>query len=160
MNIGERLKYIRETYDVSQVKIAKYLGVSKYSICHYEKNDRDIPLRNLIMFANYFDFSIDYILGFTNSKKYYDLKKCDIDLKITSERIINICEERNWSNVKMANELNTCESSIRNYKKGNNIILLSFAIELHNKYNYSIDWLVGRTDTRYTPNDSRKAIKI
>lgn len=39
INIGERLKYIRETYDVSQKELASILGVSHYCISHYERND-------------------------------------------------------------------------------------------------------------------------
>ena len=147
VNVGERMRYIRETYDASQKEIAEYLGVSKSSICHYEKNNRDIPLKSLAKFADYFNFSIDYVLGFTSIKNYSD--KSNISLKKTAKRIEEICLENKWTNVKMAKELNTCESSIRNYKRGTYIILLSFAIQLHYKYNYSIDWIIGRTDNKY-----------
>lgn len=54
INIGERLKYIRETYDVSQKELASILGVSHYCISHYESNDYIIPMRKLCAVSNYF----------------------------------------------------------------------------------------------------------
>ena len=145
INVGERLKYIRETYDVTQSELGKILHVSKYSICHYEKNNRDIPLRKLALMADYFDLSIDYILGFTFIKKYEDLKK-GISLHITKERIKAVCEEQHLTNVALAKKINTTESCIRKYKTGQTLILTSFALELYYKYNYSLDWLLGKTD--------------
>lgn len=37
INIGERLKYIRETYDLNQKELANILGIEKSSISHFEK---------------------------------------------------------------------------------------------------------------------------
>ena len=50
VDIGERLKYIRETYDVSQEEMGRVLGVSKTSVSHYENNDYIIPMRKLCAF--------------------------------------------------------------------------------------------------------------
>ena len=61
VDIGERLKYIRETYDVSQEEMGRVLGVSKSSISHYENNDYIIPMRKLCAISNYLDLSIDRI---------------------------------------------------------------------------------------------------
>ena len=145
INMGERLKYIRETYDVTQNDLGKFLHVSKYSICHYEKNDRDIPMRKLSLISDYFDLSIDYILGITSLKKYDDLKK-GLSLGKAKERIKKICEEQSLTNVGLAKILNTSESCIRKYKTGQTLILTSFALELYYKYNYSLDWLLGKTE--------------
>uniref|UniRef100_UPI003FF05F4B helix-turn-helix domain-containing protein n=1 Tax=Candidatus Ventrenecus sp. TaxID=3085654 RepID=UPI003FF05F4B len=48
IDVGEKIRYIRETYDVKGNELADILNISKSSISHYEKNDRDVPLRNLV----------------------------------------------------------------------------------------------------------------
>ena len=151
IDVGEKIRYIRETYDVKGNELANILNVSKSSISHYEKNDRDVPLRNLVKISNYFDLSLDYILNLTDIKRYEDLKK-PIDLKITSERIKQICLDQKWTNVKMAKILNITESNIRKYKTGQTLILTAFALELASKYNYSLDWLTGRTENKFIKN--------
>ena len=147
INLGERIKYIIETYDTTQEELGKYLSVSKSSISHYEKNDRIIPLKKLSLMSNYYDLSIDYILGITKIKKYQDSKK-NISLTITAERIQKILQEQNMSNVALAKELHTTESCIRKYKTGQTLILTAFALELYYKYNYSIDWIIGKTENK------------
>ena len=79
IDVGAQMKYIRETYDITQEELGNYLQVSKSSISHYEKKDRDIPMRKLSMISNYFHLSIDYILGFTSIKTYPDLTQ-ELDL--------------------------------------------------------------------------------
>ena len=86
VDVGAQIKYIRENYDVTQQELGEYLNLSKSSISHYEKNDRDIPFRKLSMISNYFHLSIDYILGLTSIKNYSDLKK-EINLKEAGNRL-------------------------------------------------------------------------
>ena len=148
VDIGERLKYIRETYDVSQEEIGKVLGVSNTSISHYENNDYIIPMKKLSAISDYFNLSIDYIFGFTNLKKYDDMKR-ELDLKVVGKRLAEICYDQNVSNVGLAKELNTTESNIRKYKTGQTLILTAFALQLSQKYSYSMDWIVGKTQHKY-----------
>lgn len=154
INIGESLKYIRETYDVSQKELAGILGVSHYCISHYERNDYIIPMRKLCAVSNYFQLSIDYILGFTSLKKYEDMKY-QVDLKTVGKRISEICGEQSLSNVGLAKILNITESNIRNYKTGKTLLLTAFALELHQKYSYSVDWIVGKTQHKYVQEKSK-----
>ena len=147
VDIGAQIKYIRETYDVTQQELGEYLNLSKSSISHYEKNDRDIPFRKLSMISNYFHLSIDYILGLTSIKNYSDSKK-EINLKEAGNRLKEVCKDLNYSNVKLAKELNTTESNIRKYKMGKTLILTAFALQLNQKYDYSMDWIIGKTEKK------------
>ena len=149
INIGERLKYIRETYDVSQKELASILGVSHYCISHYERNDYIIPMRKLCAVSNYFQLSIDYILGFTSLKKYEDMKY-QVELKTVGKRISEICGEQSLSNVGLAKILNTT---------GKTLLLTAFALELHQKYSYSVDWIVGKTQHKYVQEKSKRLVR-
>jgi len=155
INVGERIKDMRENIDVNQEELGKYLNVSKSTICHYERNDRDIPLRKLVLISKFFQCSIDYIFDFTNIKKYDDLTY-HVDLEKTASRIKEICIDQNWTNVSFAKELNTTESNIRKYKTGKTLILASFALQLSDKYDYSMDWLAGISNNKYVVKKKEK----
>ncbi len=63
MIIGERIKQARKNKGYSQEQLGKLLGVSKVSICGYEKGMRTPTMETFIDLINYLDLSPDYILG-------------------------------------------------------------------------------------------------
>ncbi len=71
-----RLKDLREDKDLYQKDIAKVLGMSQTGYSKYEVGTTNIPVTILIQLANFYETSIDYILGLTNVKKPYPRKDC------------------------------------------------------------------------------------
>ncbi len=63
-----RLRILREEKDLSQTKIANYLGMSQTGYSKYETGENDIPTNILIRLADYYQVSVDYILGRTNQR--------------------------------------------------------------------------------------------
>ena len=57
-----RLKQLREGRGISQLKLAMDLGMNQNSISRYETGAREADYRTLILFADYFHVSIDYLL--------------------------------------------------------------------------------------------------
>ena len=64
-----RLKYLREKKKISQLKLAIDLNMNQNSISRYENGQRQADYETLIAFADYFDVSIDYLLGRTENPK-------------------------------------------------------------------------------------------
>ncbi len=64
-----RIRDLREDKDINQTQIAVYLGMSQTGYSKYETGERDVPTSILIKLADYYDVSVDYILGRTNNKK-------------------------------------------------------------------------------------------
>lgn len=62
-NFGERLKSLRTEKNLSQINLAKELGVGKSVISLWERNECDPTLTNLKALALFFDVSIDYLAG-------------------------------------------------------------------------------------------------
>lgn len=60
---SERLKKLRIEKNLSQESLAERLGLSRSTISNYEQNIRVPSVDILNMFADYFDVSIDYLLG-------------------------------------------------------------------------------------------------
>lgn len=60
---GNRLKELRVTRGITQDDLGKVLGVTKASICCYEKGTRTPTIKNLLDLIEYFGVSSDYLLG-------------------------------------------------------------------------------------------------
>ena len=65
-----RLKELRMARKISQLKLAIDLNMNQNSISRYEKLEREADYETLIKFADYFNVSLDYLLGRTDSKEF------------------------------------------------------------------------------------------
>lgn len=70
MNI-QRLKEIREDRDLTQKQISKVLNISQVVYSRYETGIRLIPIDKLVKLAEFYEVSLDYILGLTDEIKPY-----------------------------------------------------------------------------------------
>ena len=66
MNYPERIRALREDRDKTQAEIAKLLKVGQRTYCDYELGKTRIPVDSLILLAQYYDVSMDYICGVTD----------------------------------------------------------------------------------------------
>lgn len=62
-----RLKELRESRHLSQVRLAMDLHLSQNSISRYENMEREVGYETLIRIADYFHVSLDYLLGRTDN---------------------------------------------------------------------------------------------
>lgn len=67
----KRLRDLREDRDLSQTDIAIMLNVSQTTYSRYETGQLNIPIESLIFLSNFYQTSIDYIVGLTNVRKMY-----------------------------------------------------------------------------------------
>lgn len=64
----QRIQDLRIDSDLSQKKIGEILHISQRSYSHYETGSRNIPIEMLIRLADYYDTTIDYLVGRTESE--------------------------------------------------------------------------------------------
>lgn len=62
-----RLKEIRRSKSISQLKLAMDLNTNQNTISRYETGQREPSINELIKIADYFNVSIDYLLERTNN---------------------------------------------------------------------------------------------
>lgn len=67
MNI--RLKELREQRQLSQIKVSMDLNMNQNSLSRYETGNREADYKTLILLADYYNVSIDYMLGRTENPK-------------------------------------------------------------------------------------------
>lgn len=82
--LGDRLKKLRGD-GRTQEDVAKAIGVSRAAYSHFENNRNEPDNDTLKKLAQYYDVSIDYLLGKSDKPHYYSLSEKDtraIDQKI------------------------------------------------------------------------------
>ena len=65
----QRLRDLREDMDLNQTQIAEILHTSQTVYSRYERGFQTIPVEHLLILADFYNVSIDYILGRANNKK-------------------------------------------------------------------------------------------
>ena len=63
------LKKLRKEKGISQLKLALDLNMSQNTISRYETGEREPGICELVKIADYFDVSIDYLVGRTQNPK-------------------------------------------------------------------------------------------
>lgn len=65
----QRIRNLREDRDLTQSEMGAILHCSQRIYSNYERGEVDIPTETLIKLADYYDVSIDYLLGRTDNPK-------------------------------------------------------------------------------------------
>ena len=67
--VFERIRNLREDNDKKQQELADYLNVKQTTYSKYELGKVNIPIEVFMKLADYYDVSVDYLLGSTAKKK-------------------------------------------------------------------------------------------
>lgn len=65
----QRIGDLREDNDKKQIELAKYLGVTQSTYSSYERGDINIPVEALIKLADFYNVSLDYLVGRSTKKQ-------------------------------------------------------------------------------------------
>jgi transcriptional regulator with XRE-family HTH domain len=72
MDFSTRLKELRKSKKLNQTETGKIAGITSKQIQRYETNESEPTLSVLVSLADYFDVSLDYLVGRSNSPKRSD----------------------------------------------------------------------------------------
>lgn len=64
---GDPLAELRQDKKLTQKQLAKIIYVTPGTICNYENNVRYPDVEKLVALADYFDVTVDYLLGRSNA---------------------------------------------------------------------------------------------
>lgn len=91
MDFGERLQELRKEKGISREELARALQVSYSAIAKYETNVRKPDQETLKKIADFFDVTVDYLLGRSNHRQLTRKDERDIEkiIEETRQRIEN-----------------------------------------------------------------------
>lgn len=141
----ERLRNLREEASLKQKDLASIIGIKRATYTSYEIERDTIPIVHLNSLCNYFDVSIDYVLGLTDKKKYHNLKK-EINKELLRQRLKSLRQENKITQIKIAQILNISRSTWTGYESCKYQIPTLILEELGRRYHTSIDYLLGKID--------------
>ncbi len=102
MNIvGQRLKGLRESIRLSQKELSVRLGITQSAVNRYENNQSEAPYKTLLLYADFFDVSLDYILARTDNPqgKLYNYQPETIRDKLANnqewQQFVEMCFDPN-----------------------------------------------------------------
>lgn len=169
---GTRLRYLRKEYGLTQKELAKALSISNVVISSYEVNSRYPTTDAVIQLARFFGVTTDYLLGLEAMRavSVEGLKERDIILirKIIHSlaadttnhteavaleetypgRLKALRETRSASQCELAKYLGVHQTTYGCYENGKLTIPVHNLMKLADYYGTTIDYLVGRTDTK------------
>lgn len=68
----ENIRNLREDHDKLQIELAAYLNVKQTTYSKYELGKINIPVEVLIKLADFYEVSLDYLVGRSKVKKIAD----------------------------------------------------------------------------------------
>ncbi len=141
--IVEKLRESRESLDIKQKDIANLFSVHFTTVSGWENGNDTIPLARLIIYANHFNFSLDYLYGLTKHNVAYD--KIVVNLENISKNLKALRKANNMTQRELCKRLNIAESSYSDYETGKRLISTTTLYALTTIYKpFSIDAIFDR----------------
>ena len=156
--MDNRLEDLRTNRDLKEKDVANIIGVTPSIYCEWENNRLAIPTKRLYKLAEFFEINIDYMLRLDNNKRRIR-KRIELNKEEVSNRLKEIRKSLKISMRKEAEILNTTSSVVSNFENNKTLILSSFLLGLCKYSNYSIDWILGRSDIKMIKNNNTCAKK-
>lgn len=70
--LAKRLHMLRQQNKKTQADMASLLGITRQAYGYYEKGDREPDTESLSKLADYFEVSVDYLLGRTDNPEMHE----------------------------------------------------------------------------------------
>ena len=139
----KRLRETRENLDLKQIDLTDLFGVTYSTISGWETGKDTIPLKQLIKYANKYNYSLDYLLGLTD--KNIEYKELKINLNTLATNLRKKRKQYGKTQQQIADIINTSQSSYAHYENARYLMPLNFLYNLSKIYNdLSIDEMLGR----------------
>ena len=143
MYFYQRIRDIREDNDISQKEMAQILGINRSRYSLWELGINIIPLNYLVLFADYFNISLEYVLNLNNNRNNKNLVK-GLNLLTLGNNLKALRIKNNLSQNEMASILKVSQACINKYEKGNILISLSNLYMISKEFNVSLSKLCGK----------------
>ncbi len=137
--VNIKLRELRKEQNKTLKEVAEALGTSHQVISRYELEITQPDFETLIRIANYFNVSVDYLLGRTEIKD----SQC-----FNNKRLLELRKSKNLTQSELAQKLNLTQQAYARYENCQREPDYKTLCSIANFFNVSVDYLLGRTDER------------
>jgi transcriptional regulator with XRE-family HTH domain len=168
LQFGDRLKKLRSEKDFSQTDLANHFNMGKSTISNYENNNRLPDINTICRFAEFFDVTLDYIMGKTDNRKHNAItinppkhmenvlqQNIDIDKKTQKlfiSRIKNKMVDEELTKATLSLKTGIDKNLISEYIDGEDLPDIKTLKKLATGLNTTTDYLLGINDNS-SPNE-------
>ncbi len=97
--LGEQIKGLRLTRNISQVQLAKGLGVTKQTVSNWENNNIMPSVETLIKLARYFNCTTDYLLELNDNRTLLEVTGLTKEQRVHIQLVINDLQTLNQQEI-------------------------------------------------------------
>ena len=144
---SNRLEDFREEKNLKSKDMAEIFDVNKSTYSEWENNKIPIPTRRLLQLSDFHKTNIDYMMKLSSVK--VEIKPTSLDLDLIGKRLLEVRGENKLSLRDLSEKLNTSFSTLAYYERGERLINSEVLFGISKLGNYSIDWLLGRSNDKY-----------
>jgi len=138
---NERVKYLRIKNNITQKAIAEFLGTTERGYRNYEINKSTPNYETLLKLADYFNVSIDYLVGRSDNIGNENTARAKFAERLESLRIKKAITQR-----EIAEYLDIHERTYQMYEHDKREPSHETTIKIANYFNVSADYLLGISD--------------
>lgn len=138
-NFSERLKELMFDANIKSDKLGEAIGVTGQAVRKWTSGSRLIFRTQLIKIVEYFNCSIEFLIGRTENKIDFEPYECPVFY----ERLRAVMEKYGISYYRLVNDTRFRENFIDQWKNGSDPHLETL-LELADYFGCTIDYLVGR----------------
>ena len=137
----ENFNYLIAEKEITGKELAKVLNINEAAISYYRNGVNTPSVSNLIKIADYFNCSIDFLLGLTDGEASNQKYKMCIPIQ---ERIAELPKLFGLNANKFCREVKISESAYYDWKKGDNQPNIYSIIKIAKHFDRSVDFILGR----------------
>lgn len=106
MTVGEKLKNLRQKKDMTIREVARHFNIGKTTYANYEYDQRKPDYEMLKNFAEFYDVSVDYLVGTIDAKQHSrDTFTQEELLEVLPDELRELFKEQNIGYVRFAQEM-------------------------------------------------------
>ena len=141
-NFAERLKELMIENDLTASIIADKLRIDKSTVSKYLSQERAPSIENAIKLANFFDCTLDFMLGLVDENIKKDFKHCPQ----FSERLQFLFINKGKTKYALKKQTNISQSLLYYWLHDIYSPSVDNVIKLSDFFNCSVDYVLGRVD--------------
>lgn len=118
---SETIKTLRKEKNISQTELAKILDMPRYIISNWEQGRTEPNITDLITIANFFECSIDYLLGRSDDFGIINIQNEKKQLNKNEKEILDIFNSiPSESQAQLLEYARYCQMKSQDFNKTNN----------------------------------------